>query len=65
MHISNLDFIVYNLQIVTLMLKIWITVLQVWIWGLFNDKIGSRLQIALFVVVSKFPTPLPRLFDFT
>ena len=40
------------------------TVLHVWIRGLFNGKIGSRLQIAFLFILSKFPSPPPPLIWF-
>ena len=48
MHISNRFVIACIIETVIRMLKTLIKVLRVWIRGLFNGKIGSCLQIALF-----------------
>ena len=50
MHISNRFVIACIIETVIRMLKTLIKVLRVWIPGLFNGKIGSCLQIALFLL---------------
>ena len=49
MHISNRFVIACIIETVIRMLKTLIKVLRVWIRGLFNGKIGSCLQITLFL----------------
>ena len=72
MHISNGFVIVCNIQIVSCYLNVKnidhsITSLNT---GLFNGKIGSRLQITLLFLFYRnfqptYPLPPPRLFGFT